>query len=220
MTHVVKADPSAPPGWKLPSPLTSRQRPIVAPWRGWFDWLPERSPTLRAVMVLPARGSCERAVADGAVGPTGGGYALAVDRAEEPDDGVVTCFEQGCPYGFACEARDLPSVRGGTGARVGRAGRPDLDDAVVAVGVEVGPRERLPVGQRHRGDRGAGKGGAITATQSTHRRGSWGVHGVVPVVSVHSSRKKLKVAAGSAGARTVIVRLQWSPGTPGHPGPR
>ena len=57
VTHVVKAAPSAPPGWKLPSPLMSRQRPIVAPWSGWFVRMAERSPTLWAVMVLPARTS-------------------------------------------------------------------------------------------------------------------------------------------------------------------
>ena len=60
-----------------------------------------------------------------------------------------------------------------------------------------------------------GSVGPSTATQSTHWRGSWGVHGVVPLVSVHSSRKKLKVAVGSAAAWSLSVRLQSSPGTPG-----
>ena len=60
-----------------------------------------------------------------------------------------------------------------------------------------------------------GRVGPSTATQSTHWRGAWGVHPVVPVVSVHSSRKKLKVAVGSAVARRVIARLQIVPGHTG-----
>ncbi len=85
---------------------------------------------------------CDLAVGDGAVGPTGVRHELPVDRAEEPDRVVVVRFDQGGARGFAGEARDRPADRGGAGASIGRAGRPDLDQAVVAVDVEVGPRER------------------------------------------------------------------------------